>query len=138
MPETAAQSPEIFWLAATALATALMWVPHILWLISDKGLVAALMDGEHDIAYTAPWAARAHRAHLNAVENLCVFAALALAVAVSGTGSALTAQAAAAFFFIRVGHFGVYVAGLPVIRTVLFFAGVACQIVLGAAALGVV
>ncbi len=136
MPDTL--SPETYWLALTALATALMWLPHILWLIGDKGLVGALMDGEHDITYTAPWAARAHRAHRNAVENLAVFAALALAVELSGASSALTAQAAAAFFALRMAHFAVYVAGLPVIRTLLFFGGVACQLILGLAVLGVV
>ncbi len=136
MPDTV--SPELTWLALTAIATALMWLPHILWLIGDKGLVGALMDGEHDITYTAPWAARAQRAHQNAVENLAIFAALALAVDLAGAGSATTANAAAAFFFIRMAHFSVYVAGLPVIRTMLFFAGVACQLVLGFAVLGAV
>ncbi|GMG83015.1 MAPEG family protein [Paralimibaculum aggregatum] len=134
MPETT--SPEIFWLAATALATAVMWVPYILWMISDRGLGPALMDGEHDIAYTVPWAARAVRAHRNAVENLVVFGVLALAVQATGTGTALTAQAAALFFFVRVAHYGVYVAGMPVVRTLLFAVGVGCQIVLGLAVLG--
>ncbi|MGF1501634.1 MAG: MAPEG family protein [Paracoccaceae bacterium] len=136
MPETV--SAEVTWLAATALATALMWVPHILWLIGRDGLIGALMDGEHDIAYSTPWAARAHRAHRNAVENLAVFAALVLAVEASGTHDALTAAAAAAFFWLRLGHFAVYVAGLPVVRTVIFFAGVGCQLILGLTALGLV
>ncbi|MEO0823900.1 MAG: MAPEG family protein [Pseudomonadota bacterium] len=128
-------SPEIFWLAATALATALMWVPHILWLVGHKGLFGALMDGEHDIDYTAPWAARAHRAHLNAIENLAVFAAAVLAVELAGANSAATATAAGAFFFVRVAHFAVYCAGLPLVRTVLFFVGVACQVALALAAI---
>lgn len=131
-----ALSPELTWLTLTALATGLMWLPHILWLIADRGLIGALMDGEHDIAYTAAWAARARRAHLNAVENLAVFAALIAAVAISGRGDALTAQAAALFFAVRMAHFAVYVAGLPVVRTVLFFAGVACQLAIGLRLLG--
>lgn len=128
-------SPEVFWLAATAVATALMWLPHILWLIGDKGLVPALMDGEHDIDYRAPWAARARRAHLNAVENLAVFAALVVAVELSGAGSGATATATAIFFFSRLAHFAVYCAGLPFVRTLLFGVGVVCQLVLGAAVL---
>ncbi|MEM6943346.1 MAG: MAPEG family protein, partial [Pseudomonadota bacterium] len=116
-------SPEILWLTATAVATALMWVPHILWLIADRGLIPALADGEHDITYHAPWAARARRAHVNAVENLVVFAALIVAVELSGVASATTATAAAIFFFARVAHFAVYCGGLPFVRTVLFFVG---------------
>ncbi|MEM9147986.1 MAG: MAPEG family protein [Pseudomonadota bacterium] len=129
-------SPELAWTAWMALATALMWAPQILWLIADRGLVPALMDGEHNITYTAPWAARADRAHRNAVENLAIFAALAIAVHLTGTGDAATASAAALFFFMRVAHFTVYVAGLSVIRTVLFLVGVGCQLTLGARVVG--
>lgn len=129
-------TPELYWLTLTALATGLMWVPHILWLISSRGLVAALMDGEHDIDYAAPWAARARRAHLNAVENLAVFGALVAALAISGQGDGLTAGAAALFFVARIGHFVVYLAGLPVVRTLIFAIGVGCQLVIGLRVIG--
>lgn len=129
-------SPELTWLTLTALATALMWAPQILWLIAKLGLIPALLDGHHDIDYTARWAARADRAHRNAVENLAVFAALIAAVELSGAASPLTATAAAAFFWLRLAHFAVYVAGLPVIRTLLFLGGVACQIALALGVLG--
>ena len=82
-----------------------------------------------------PWAARAQRAHLNAVENLAIFAALVAAVVLSGASSGATATAAAIFFFARLAHFAVYCAGAPVIRTVLFFVGVGCQVALGLAVL---
>ncbi|MEM7498550.1 MAG: MAPEG family protein [Pseudomonadota bacterium] len=128
-------SPEIFWLAATAVATALMWLPYIFWFIADRGLAPALMDGEHDVEYRAPWAARAFRAHRNAVENLAVFAALVATVELAGAGTDATAAAAATYFFIRIAHFAVYCAGLPLVRTALFAVGVGCQLVLGAAVL---
>ncbi|MEO0428562.1 MAG: MAPEG family protein [Pseudomonadota bacterium] len=128
-------SPEIFWLAATAVATALMWLPYILWLIAERGLLPALMDGEHDIDYHIPWAARAQRAHSNAIENLAVFAALVAAVELADAGNTATATAAAVFFFASMAHFAVYCAGLPFVRTALFFVGVTCQLVLGGAIL---
>ncbi|MCL5776551.1 MAPEG family protein [Limibaculum sp. FT325] len=131
-------APELYWLALTAIATGLMWLPHILWLLGDRGVGPALMDGEHDIAYTAPWAARARRAHLNAVENLAVFAALVAALVISGQGDGLTAAAAALYFFARVAHFAVYVAGLPVVRTLAFAVGVGCQLVIGFRVLGII
>ena len=133
MPEF---SNELYWLTLTAIFTGLMWLPYILWLIGKLGLVPALMDGEHDITYDAAWAARSRRAHANAVENLVIFGVLAIAVHVSGTASALTATAGAVFFFSRLAHYAVYVAGLPVIRTVLFAVGVGCQIVLALSVLG--
>lgn len=131
-------SPELFWLTLTALATALMWVPHILWLIADRGLGPALMDGEHDITYTARWAARGRRAHWNAVENLAVFTAVILAVHLSGGANGLTATLAAVYFWARIAHYVVYVMGLPVVRTLLFAVGFVCQLLLGLSALGVV
>ena len=135
MPEI---SSELYWLTLTAIFTGLIWLPYILWLIGKLGVVPALMDGEHDITYDAAWAARSKRAHTNAVENLVIFGVLAIAVHVSGTSSALTAGAAAVFFFSRLAHYAVYVAGLPVIRTVLFAVGVGCQGALALSLLGLV
>ena len=47
---------------------------------------------------------RAVRAHLNAVENLAVFAPLALAVHVTGAGTPLTAAASMTYFAARALH----------------------------------
>ncbi len=52
-------TPELTWLTATALITALMWVPYILMLIGQMGLVAALTDPHHDTQVDARWAQRA-------------------------------------------------------------------------------
>ena len=81
---------------------------------------------------------RSKRAHYNAVENLAVFAPLVLIVAVSGTGSALTATAAAAYFFLRLAHYLIHLAAVPVLRTLVFLGGWVCQMLLGLTALGLI
>lgn len=129
-------SPELYWVAAAALFTAVMWVPYILSLLSQMGVGAALADGEHDTALEAPWAQRCKRAHVNAIENLAVFAPLAIGVHVAGLSSGTTATACAVYFFARVGHYVVYTAGMPYIRTPLFAIGWVCIVALGLTLLG--
>lgn len=129
-------SPELYWLTLTALMTAMMWVPYILQLIAEMGVFPALMDRFHDTPLKAAWAQRAKRAHANAVENLVVFAALVLAVHASGSGNSLTALTCQIYFFVRAAHYVVYVSALPLVRTLLFVAGVGCQLVLAGVLLG--
>jgi len=132
-----ANLPELFWLTATIAMTALFWLPYILRFITEIGLRTALWDptGEHPLK--AAWAQRAHRAHQNAVENLVVFAPLAIMVHLLGLGSKATAAAAATYFAARAAHYVVYVFGIPVARTLVFFAAWGCQVVLVLALFGV-
>ena len=136
MPETA--SPEIVWLALTCLLTALMWVPYILVHLAETGPVRAVVNPALDTTPAAAWAARAKKAHANAVENLAVFAPLALAVAVTGSGTALTAGSCAVYFFARAVHYPVAALAVPVLRTVAFVVGSVCQVLLALTLLGVV
>ena len=126
-------SLELQWLVLVATATALMWIPHILQLIVQEGLWRAVRDPAREVAHKAPWAQRARRAHANAVENLAIFAPLALLVAATGSATSATALAAAVFFWARLGHFAAYVFAVPFARVVLFLVGWACQLVLAAA-----
>lgn len=121
---------ELYWLALVTVATSLMWVPHILQLIAQEGLFQAVYDPSREIPHKAAWAQRARRAHWNAVENLAVFAPLAILVAMTGSGTATTAATAAVFFFARIGHFIVYTLAVPVARVLLFAVGWACQMAL--------
>lgn len=130
-------SPEIYWMTATALITAVMWVPYILNILKEMGVLPALLRRSGDDPGEADWAKRAQRAHLNAIENLAVFAPLALAVHLVGAGTEMTAAAAMAYFWLRLATYIVHVAGIPIIRTILFAGGVICQFVLGFAVLAV-
>jgi uncharacterized MAPEG superfamily protein len=129
--------PELVWLARVALLTALLWVPYILQLIVQLGPVQAVWDPTGAHPHDADWALRAKRAHYNAVENLAVFAPLALIVGLTGIGTAATAMAAAAYFWLRLAHYLIHTAAIPVIRTLVFLGGFACQAVLALRILGV-
>ena len=131
-------SPELYWLTLTCLLTGLLWLPYILQLIVQLGPVKAIWDPTGAHPHDADWALRAKRAHYNAVENLAVFAPLVLIVAVSGTGSALTATAAAAYFFLRLAHYLIHLAAVPVLRTLVFLGGWVCQMLLDLTALGLI
>jgi uncharacterized MAPEG superfamily protein len=76
------------------------------------------------------WAERGYRAHMNLVENLAPFAILVLVAHVSGKANATTALGATLFFWGRVAHAVVYVAGIVYLRTAVFFVAAAGEIMI--------
>lgn len=134
---TLRDNPELFWLTATALITALFWVPYILNRMVEKGLWGALRNPEPDERPRARWADRMMCAHRNAVENLVVFAPLVLTVVILERTNEITAIAALTYFAARSAHFVIYSAGVPLLRTVAFLAGFGAQVALALVALGV-
>jgi len=106
-------------LTFSALLTALLAVPGLVGLVMERGLPYAAGNRD-DPAPLAPWAERALRAHRNALENLPVFAVLVLVAQVSGAANETTALGATLFFWGRVAHAVVYIAGVPWVRTGAF------------------
>jgi uncharacterized MAPEG superfamily protein len=129
-------SPELRYLTLTALFTGLIWVPIVLNRLGEMGVWKALKNPEPDVRPHAEWAYRLANAHRNAIENLVVFAPLALAVHVAQLGDGLTATASLTFFLMRVAHAVVYALGVPLVRTILFVVGFACQLALAGRLLG--
>jgi len=129
-------NPELYWMVLTALMTSLLWAPHILQRIIEMKPYAAFRDPLHDVATQAPWAQRAIRAHTNAFENLIIFGLLVIVIHVLKMGTALTAEAAAVYFFARAAHYVIYVMGIPWLRTPVYFVGLGCQLILAFTALG--
>lgn len=129
---------DLFWLTVTALMTGLLWMPYTVERILRIGLVKALghspetgTAGFLQPDETPPqWSVRAQCAHRNALESLSVFAALVLSAHVAGVGEGTVALAAQVFFYARLAHFLVYVAGVPMARTLAFFAGFGAQLVI--------
>lgn len=68
----------------------------------------------------AGWAGRADRAHRNMLQSLVLFTALVLVAHATGRLNAATALGAQLFFWARLAYAGVYVAGLPWIRTAVW------------------
>jgi len=118
------------WLAATALMTALFWVPYVLERMVALGILGTLKTVEpEDELKQALWARRAKRAHYNAVENLVIMATLVLVAQGMGKGEASSVVAASQlYFWARLVHFPSLTLGLPGIRTLAYLAGFAAQI----------
>ena len=81
--------------------------------------------GNRDYAFTVPaWMERTRRAHTNMAENLAPFACLVLVAHVTGKADATTAMGSQLFFVARVAHAGIYIAGIPYLRTLAVGAAV--------------
>ena len=138
MTLSTALSPELKYVALSALFTGVIWIPIILNRLREMGMWKALSNPEPDVRPHANWAYRLAHAHRNAVENLVVFAPLALGVHVLGAGDSLTATAAMTFFLSRIAHAVIYTFGVPLLRTIAFVVGFWAQVVLALRILGLV
>lgn len=118
---------DLFWLTLSVAMTGVLWLPYVLNRILAGGLWFALRNPDPDAQENANWAVRAKAAHANAVENLVIFAPLVLAVVLTGQSSAWTILACQVYFFARLAHYVVYVAGVPVARTLAFATGFGAQ-----------
>lgn len=77
----------------------------------------ALAGNRERLPEISGWAGRAQRAHRNMLESLVLFAALVLVAHVAGKANATTALGAQLFFWARLIYAGVYIAGVPWLRT---------------------
>lgn len=128
--------PELFYTTLTAAFTGVIWIPVILNRLAEMGVWKALKNPEPDVRPHANWAHRLSHAHRNAIENLVVFAPLAITVHVLDLGTTLTAAAASTFLSARIAHAVIYTSGIPLLRTIAFAIGFGCQAILAGRILG--
>jgi uncharacterized MAPEG superfamily protein len=129
-------TPELISLAFIATATALMWVPYILESFVSRGILVSMGNPNPNDPPVVPWADRAKRAHMNAIDNLIPFSAVVLVAAFAGISTPGTMLAAKVFVGARLGHYLVYILGIPVARTVMFLTGLGATLVFAAAIFG--
>lgn len=120
-------STELFWLTLTVAMTGLFWAPYVLDRCARRGIVGAMANPSPDAKPQAPWAVRQMKAHVNAVENLAIFAPLVLTVQALGVATATTALACAVYFWARLAHYIVFTLGIPGLRTLAFTVGFLAQ-----------
>ena len=121
---------ELYWLILTITMTGLVWIPQIIHSVLKVGPTKALLYPNEATTHYADWAKRSKAAHNNAVENLIIFAPLTILVVTLGVQNEMTAIAASVYFFARVVHFFMHTLAVPLMRTVMFLIGFACQIVM--------
>ena len=123
-------SRELMWLTLTVILTGVLWIPYILDRIMVRGTMGAMANPSPNDKPQSEWAQRMMAAHVNAVENLVVFAPLVLTAQALNIHTASTAFACAFFFWCRLVYVAVYTAGIPVLRTLSFAGGWIAQMIL--------
>lgn len=115
--------PELAWLLWAVALTLVQMLLAVGGAALQVGL-PALAGNREGLAPCTGWAGRAQRAHRNMLENLVLFAALVLIAVVSDRTNATTLLGAQLFFWARLVHAGVYLAGIPWLRTLVWLASV--------------
>ncbi len=110
---------ELEMLVWTTGAALLMWIPYILAHILKVGMMEALTY-RGDATPLPDWASRAKKAHSNTIENLVPFAVLMVVASLMKISNDATVAAAVTFFWARMAHYVVYIAGIPFGRTLAF------------------
>jgi uncharacterized MAPEG superfamily protein len=116
---------ELQYLLYVTIFTGLLWVPYILDRIAVGGIKDAV--GYPEVVRQSPWGLRLKRAHLNAIENLVIFAVLILVADDLGVRNNAIGNAAILYFWARVVHAFAYTFALPWVRTLAFAAGFFAQ-----------
>ncbi|MEL6958332.1 MAG: MAPEG family protein [Pseudomonadota bacterium] len=128
---------ELFVLTCLMVLAASLWIPHIVGVntAEEGSLPDDAPDGFVRIANIyvhRPWVQRAHRAHMNLLEQGIPFAILVLLLDRVDGFTALSAWTAIAFFWIRLAHAVGYItawAQMP-LRPILFTAGWVCVLIM--------
>jgi uncharacterized MAPEG superfamily protein len=109
-------TPELIYLVWSAVLTFVLMLIAVSGATLQVGLptLAGNREGMPDMT---SWAGRAERAHGNMLENLVLFAILVLVAQAAGVRNAMTVLGAQLFFWGRVGHAVLYIAGIPWART---------------------
>ncbi|MEP5729131.1 MAG: MAPEG family protein [Sulfitobacter sp.] len=122
-------------LTCLALFAATLWVPYIVGVVRQPVTNAApdTFMRPADLNDLPAWVHRAHRAHLNLLEQFVPFAVLVFIVDRVDGFSTLTFWTAIAFFWIRVAHAVGMITGLArmPLRPMLFNLGWLCCVLMG-------
>ena len=115
--------PELMLLVWAVLLTFVQMLLAVAGATRQVGL-PMLAGNREALAPCIGWAGRASRAHHNMLESLVLFAALVLVAVVAGKTNANTLLGAQIFFWARLVYAVVYIAGVPWLRTAVWFASI--------------
>ncbi|HXE70488.1 MAG TPA: MAPEG family protein [Hyphomicrobiaceae bacterium] len=109
-------TPELMYLLWSVALTVVLVVVATLGAIQQVGL-PKLAGNRENMAELQGWAGRAERAHRNMLESLVLFAILVLAARALNVSNNLTVLGAQLFFWGRLAHAALYIAGIAWVRT---------------------
>lgn len=116
-------TPELMYLIWSAALTLLLAVIAVSGATLEVGL-PRLAGNRENMPEMSSWAGRAARAHRNMLENLVLFAILVFTARIANVSNAMTLLGAQLFFFGRVAHAVIYIAGIPWLRTAAWLVSV--------------
>ncbi len=119
-------SPELKYLALTAMLTAALWIPYVVSQVMTNGFLSAENYVDPTPRPLPLWGHRANRLYMNAVETFAPFAALVIAIQIAGKNDSMTTFWAMSYFWLRAAHAVVYLFAVPFIRTLIFVLGFVC------------
>jgi len=117
-------TPELMYLVWSAALTFVLVLIAVSGATFQVGL-PKLAGNRESLPEMSGWAGRAARAHRNMLESLVLFAVLVLVAQLAGVRNSMTLLGAQLFFWGRLAHAIVYIAGIPWLRTAAWGVSVA-------------
>ena len=124
---------ELWYLFLTSVLLAVLWIPFIFGQVTNIGpLSSDDYKNLRDVDTMPAWIRRANRAHVNLVEQFGAFAGLVVVAHLTNVSTGATVLAAAVFFWARIAHAVIMIAGIGVImlRTLIFTVAWLCLMVI--------
>jgi uncharacterized MAPEG superfamily protein len=118
-------TPELMYLVWSAALTVVLVVIAVVGATGEVGLPKLAGNRDGGLPEMSGWAGRAARAHRNMLESLVLFAVLVVAAHLAGIHNGMTLLGAQLFFWGRVAHAAIYIAGIPWLRTVAWAVSIA-------------
>jgi len=124
---------ELTYLIFTALLAASLWIPFIVGVNVQREVDTTDFTRPPDLSALPAWVHRAHRAHLNLIEQMLPFAVIVLVAHVLAGSTTVTVWASVAFFWLRVIHAAGMISGVArfPIRPIIFTASWLCILAIG-------
>ena len=122
-------TPEMMYLVWTVALTFILALTAVNGVMLQVGLPKLAGNREHMPEITG-WAGRAIRAHRNMLESLVLFAILVLVAQIANIHTGMTLLGAQLFFWGRVAHAVIYIAGIAWARTIAWAVSVAGLVLL--------
>lgn len=116
-------TPDLSWLVWAIVLTFVQMLIAAAGAQMQVGL-PMLAGNRENMPELTGWAGRAQRAHRNMLENLLLFAGLVLVAHIAGKANATTAMGCMVFFWARLAYAVIYLAGIPWLRTAIWFVSV--------------